>query len=144
MAMLEPLSLAAAREVAEKFALSRGEVRRITTNKNIKPAFIHQLCADNIRSSRIYRLLEPLSYEVIVMLKAKYRNKNLLRHIEDFFSIYNGMRICICGDDLKRLGIKPGPHYQQILRRILDARLDGRVKTKEEELALARRLARPS
>ena len=75
------------------------------------------------------------------MLRVKYRNKKLLRYIEVFFTTYNGMRIRISGDDLKSLGLKPGPRYQKIFRKILDARLNGSVKSREEEIALVRRLA---
>ncbi len=140
MAMLESLDAPAVKKIAKKFALSRGETKRLLTAKNIKPV-ARQLSMLNIRPSRVYHLLEPLSYEVIIMLRVKYRNKKLLRYIEVFFTTYNGMRIRISGDDLKSLGLKPGPRYQKIFRKILDARLNGSVKSREEEIALVRRLA---
>ena len=37
------------------------------------------------------------------------------------------------GHDLKRRGIPPGPKYNEILRRLRAAWLDGEVKTEEEE-----------
>jgi poly(A) polymerase len=45
------------------------------------------------------------------------------------------------GDDLLRHGIAPGPVYRGLLARIRDAQLDGEVRTREEALALADRLA---
>jgi len=142
MALLEFLDARQAKKIAKKFALSQGETKRILVNKNIKPAFLRKLRASGTSPSCIYHLLEPLSYESIIMLRAKYHNKNLLKHIDAFFGSYNGTRIHISGDDLKHLGLKPGPRYQKIFRKILDARLNGAVKDKEGENALALRLAR--
>ncbi len=46
----------------------------------------------------------------------------------------------VTGDDLLALGVAPGPRLGEILRAIDDARLEGRVRTREEAVALARRL----
>ena len=46
----------------------------------------------------------------------------------------------ITGDFLKQQGLPPSPAYQQILNKLLDARLDGQVRTASEEEALARKL----
>ncbi len=51
------------------------------------------------------------------------------------------VRPTLGGDDLIRMGIPPGPAHGRILREILAARLDGIVKTPEEEAEMARRLA---
>jgi tRNA nucleotidyltransferase (CCA-adding enzyme) len=48
----------------------------------------------------------------------------------------------IGGEDLKRLGLAPGPAYARILEQVLLAKIDGRARTRRQELALARRLAR--
>ena len=37
------------------------------------------------------------------------------------------------GDDLRKLGVQPGPLYRAILEALLDAKLDGRVQTHTEE-----------
>ncbi|MFA4983847.1 MAG: hypothetical protein WC559_00840 [Candidatus Omnitrophota bacterium] len=140
-ALLESLGAAGARRVARKFALSKGEAKRILTANDFKPDFLRRLSSADTKPSRIYRMLEPLSYEAIIMLRAKYPKRGLLKHIDNFFAVYNGMRISVSGHDLRKLGVAPGPRYQKIFRRILDARLNGTVRTKEEENALAKRLA---
>ncbi|PIX86380.1 MAG: hypothetical protein COZ32_03700, partial [Nitrospirae bacterium CG_4_10_14_3_um_filter_53_41] len=45
----------------------------------------------------------------------------------------------LTGQEIRKLGFKPGPIYQRILNRLMDARLDGQVKTKEEEIRLIRK-----
>jgi hypothetical protein len=47
----------------------------------------------------------------------------------------------VTGDDLKLLGLAPGPAYREILDSLRDAQLDGKIATREEALALARQLA---
>src|SRR5262249_26964289 len=46
----------------------------------------------------------------------------------------------LTGHDLAALGIKPGPLYKKLLDIVYEAQLDGTVKTKEEALALVKRL----
>ena len=46
----------------------------------------------------------------------------------------------IDGEYLKSLGLKPSPLFSKLLRRVRDARLDGKVQTLEEEKALVDRL----
>jgi len=43
----------------------------------------------------------------------------------------------ITGDDLKQLGIPPGPAYREVLEAIRDAQLEKRITTRDEALALA-------
>jgi len=140
MGLMDSLNNNAARSISKKFVFRKGEEKIILSSKKVDPGFIRKLCGDKITPSRVFNLLEPLSYEVILLLKAKFKNRNLQRHIEDFLKIYNAMRISISGDDLHRLGLAPGPVYQSIFTKVLNARLQGKVHSKEEELALAKRV----
>jgi tRNA nucleotidyltransferase (CCA-adding enzyme) len=44
------------------------------------------------------------------------------------------------GEELKQLGLQPGPHFKKILDRLMDERINGTIKTAAEERVLARRL----
>lgn len=50
----------------------------------------------------------------------------------------------ITGDDLLALGVPPGPRIGEILRLVDDARLEGRIRTREEALEFARSFPGPS
>ncbi|MDI6606061.1 MAG: hypothetical protein QME65_02835 [Candidatus Omnitrophota bacterium] len=140
MGLIDPLRVKDTEEVCKKFAFRRGETKRILSFKNIKRKFVLQLSKSRINPSRIFSLLEPLSYEAILLVKAKYKKPNLKKHIEDFFEIYNGIRIYVSGKDLGGMGVAPGPVYKKIFTRVLNAKLNGQVKTKEQELDLIRKL----
>jgi tRNA nucleotidyltransferase (CCA-adding enzyme) len=60
--------------------------------------------------------------------------------IHEYLDRLRGVRTRVSGRDLAALGLSPGPRYREVLERLLAARLDGEVATREEELALARRL----
>jgi tRNA nucleotidyltransferase (CCA-adding enzyme) len=77
-----------------------------------------------------------LTYEIILLLKSKYKNLNFQKNIKKFLRDYDGAHLYITGDDLHRLGIAPGPDYRRILNKVLEAKLNGKVKTKKEELAM--------
>ena len=44
----------------------------------------------------------------------------------------------LTGDDLIQMGIKPGPVFKTVLQSIRSARLNGLVKTREDELTLVK------
>lgn len=130
------------RRILRRFAFQRGEEKRILTHKKINSKFIAGLSKEKIKPSKVFEFLDPLSFEAILMLKAKYKNRNIKRQIESFLKDYNRVRICISGHDLHRLGLAPGPGYQKIFKKVLDAKLNGLVKTKEEEMVLLKKLAK--
>lgn len=142
MALIDSLSINDLKLICKKFVFRRGEEKRMSSYKKINRKFILELSKKKIKPSKIFILLEPLSYEVILLVKAKYKNRRIQQHIEDFFRVYNGMRIYISGHDLHKLGVAPGPNYRKIFRKVLNTKLDGLVKTKREELELIKKLAK--
>jgi poly(A) polymerase len=47
----------------------------------------------------------------------------------------------ITGEDLIEMGLKPGPLFKTILDQVREAQLDGAIHTREQALAMARRIA---
>lgn len=87
----------------------------------------------------VYVLLEPFSLEVLLYLMALEEKREKRKLLADHISRNRHLRPILKGKDLKALGIPPGPHYQQILRRLLQARLLGEVEKKEDEVELVKR-----
>lgn len=141
-ALLEGTNSASIRSICKNFAFRRGEEKRILSYKKVANRIAGELGRQKIEPSEVFSLLEPLSYEVIILLRAKYKNANLRKHILRFLRVYNGMRIAIGGNDLAGLGIKPGPHYQKIFRKVLRAKLNGSVSSQEEELGMIKKITR--
>ena len=139
-ALLEPLALAQIKMVICRLGLRKGEQKRIVSYCQGRKKFISSLSKKQVRPEQIFSLLEPLSYETIILLSAASQNKNFKKYLADFFKIYNGMRLCVSGNDLGCLGVLPGPEYQKIFAKVLVAKLNGRVRNRQAELALIRKL----
>jgi len=134
------LSVREVERVVRAYAFRRSESQRIMGLRRNAARIEKILSRKGVRPSVVYKALEPLSYEVILGIGALSGCRAVRRAIKDFLLRFNGQRIHVTGEDLKAMGLKPGPAYKCILERLLLARLDGRVATKEEELAAARRL----
>ena len=139
MCLLEGMSKTKIDDFLNRFSFKKGEKKRILSYVTGGEKIIDKL-KHKLKPSIIYRYLEPLSYEVILMFLAKSEDKNLKRNIEDFLKIYNNVRLKIGGNDLKKLGINEGPDYQNILKKLLYAKLDKGINTKEEELNFVKSL----
>jgi tRNA nucleotidyltransferase (CCA-adding enzyme) len=89
--------------------------------------------------SRMHRWLAEVSVEVILALMAVVGRPELRKAIGDFLTAKERVRPFLGGDDLRALGIQPGPVYRDILNSILYARLDGHVQSRDDELRFVRR-----
>lgn len=137
--LIDDMAIEEKREFCRRFSLSKGETKRILSYEKAILRLKNML-KKKVPPSRIYKCLEPLSYEIILLLNAKYKNKILHKNIKDFFNIYNGVRIYTTGNDLAKLEIRPGPRYKSILTKILYAKLDHKINSPEEELEFIKKL----
>ncbi|MBI5136256.1 MAG: CBS domain-containing protein [Nitrospirae bacterium] len=91
----------------------------------------------------VYRTLHGAPPEVLVRLMAATGSDPVRQSVSLYLSQLADMRVALSGDDLEALGIAPGPVYREILERLLWARIEGRVATRDEELARVREWYRP-
>jgi tRNA nucleotidyltransferase (CCA-adding enzyme) len=68
------------------------------------------------------------------------KRKAVKKAISHFFTDLRRMKLSLKGRDLKQMGLKPGPVYRQVMGAVLDARLDGALKSKKDEIEFARQL----
>lgn len=132
--LLDGLDLEAAKKICADFAFSRGDTRRIVSYFDSHSEVIKRLSEKNIRPSSVYHLLEPLSFEVIVLIMAKQNKSDIIKKINEYLLVHNGIRLAVDGSDLKELGFVPGPHFKEMLVKTLYAKIDKVVKDKDEEI----------
>ena len=82
----------------------------------------------------IYRTLSPLPAEVLLYAMAKTKSEKTKRAISTFFTKLKGTEVFLKGKDLIAMGFKPGPSFKEIFEGILEAKLEGDVSTKEDEI----------
>jgi tRNA nucleotidyltransferase (CCA-adding enzyme) len=148
MALFEYLTYGQVSAICNKFVFRGSETLRILSCKRHAAHLMGVLGSGAMmKPSRIYRLLEPMSFESILfvmaraaLIKTKSRGDAVRSRITDFLSFYNGTRTRITGSDIKAMGLKPSPDFGRMLKEVLYGRIDGRLKTKKDELAYVGRL----
>ena len=90
--------------------------------------------------SSIYARLRPFSRGARFVLSVLADSPRVIARIALYESRLSRITPTLTGDDLKAMGLPPGPVYRAIIDRVRDALLDGQIATPEEEQALARSL----
>jgi tRNA nucleotidyltransferase (CCA-adding enzyme) len=93
-----------------------------------------------VSDSAIYRKLNGFKIESILFMMAVAKKKAVKKSISHFFTDLRRTQLSLKGRDLKKMGLKPGPVYRQVMEAVLDAKLDGTLKSKKDEIEFARRL----
>lgn len=136
MVILRELSPSEIYGFGRDFALRKGEVKRLKSGKT-DIIRIEKFLSKNsgLFASSIYKKLQPFSYEVILLAYLSAKSLLARRRIMDFLTHYNELKLSISGNDLLDLGASAGPRFKKILNDALFAKINGRVKTKDDELA---------
>jgi len=93
-----------------------------------------------VNRSEIYHWMADLPVELLLYMMAKTVNDEVKKFISLYFTQLRNMRCEITGNDLRKLGVPSGPRYREILEKVLDARLNDLVRSREEELRYVRQL----
>jgi len=92
-----------------------------------------QLADPKSKPSAVYRLLEGYSLTALTACLIAADSPMARQNVALFLDKLRFTKTMLTGDDLIEMGIAPGPRIKEILDKLLDARLDGRVKTREDE-----------
>lgn len=96
-----------------------------------------ELESPGLAPSEIYDLLygyHTIAYAVNIIAAAAVAAEN----IELYLNVLRHVTPALSGADLKRLGIKQGPKIKEVLQKLREARLDGKINSKKEEEAWVR------
>ncbi len=89
-------------------------------------------------NSQLFQWLSGLRLEILLFMMAAAPDDDVRKWLSRFVNRLRHTRIVLDGGDLIALGLAPGHRFRQIFKVLLDARLDGLVETKADELALVR------
>jgi tRNA nucleotidyltransferase (CCA-adding enzyme) len=90
--------------------------------------------------SAVTHALEPFPLRVVAAVWAASEEGPIRRHLIEYGRQWRRVETALTGNDLKEMGLKPSPLFGHLLGRLKDARLDGRVSCRAEEVALIRTL----
>ena len=116
--------------VVEQFVLVRDESLAAIKNMN------------SPKDSELYGLFSPLQPEIALTLVALRGKKANRVPLQRYFTRALNVAPELTGDDLIEMGIGPGPAIGEILKRLRLAKIDGEVRTREDERAVAQNILR--
>lgn len=93
-----------------------------------------------VRQSQLYALLHGVPSELLLYGLARSGQEELRKLVSLFLTRLVNVRPLVDGSELLAMGVERGPAVRRMKERLLAARLDGEVASRDEELELARRL----
>ena len=89
----------------------------------------------------IYRRLNPLSLEGVQIAGALALDDDAQYNVQRYLRKWRHVRPVLKGRDLARLGVPPGPQVGSLLEDLREARLQERIRTRQEEEAFVKEWA---
>jgi tRNA nucleotidyltransferase (CCA-adding enzyme) len=100
-----------------------------------------QLDNPSIKNSEIFSLLKDVEAPAVQVNQLYAKTPAVRRNLRLYLRKLAHIKPSVTGSSLTQWGVKQGPLVGTILSKLLEAKLDGEVKTRAEEERLARRLA---
>ena len=147
MALCDGLTAAEFREVCLRLAIAGRLAERLCSQRRQVAATLSAIKrrlkqAPEAGDSQLYLWFSGLSLEMQLYLAAKASNEQIRRAVSHYLTHLRSVAPFLNGDDLRALGLPPGPQFRRVKERLLEARLDGDVQSRDEEVALAVSLIR--
>ncbi len=122
-------------QLIARLKLPKSLAQALRDTASIKANFA-SLASPELAPSSICRLLHGYSPLAVTASSLAGDSSVARQHIQLFLNKLRYVKSALTGDDLKRMGIAPGPRIKEILNLLHEARLDGKVTSKhgEEEL----------
>ncbi|MBC2715082.1 MAG: CBS domain-containing protein [Desulfobacteraceae bacterium] len=86
--------------------------------------------------SDIYKELKDLKIELLLYIMSITTHQQLIKNISYYVTDLRNVKLSVSGKDIEQLGLPPSPVYGKILSAVMDAKLNGLVKSNKEELDL--------
>ncbi|HXX59636.1 MAG TPA: CCA tRNA nucleotidyltransferase [Dehalococcoidales bacterium] len=119
-----------------------GTIKKVLRDSNRLKKTLEKLDDDGMANSEIYKILNGFSASAAITNALATSSPAVRKNLRVYLDELRYVKIKLTGSDLAALGIKQGPGMQTILNALLDARLDGKVKTRRDEERMALKIAK--
>ncbi|MBD2356731.1 CBS domain-containing protein [Tolypothrix sp. FACHB-123] len=117
-------------KVAKNLQMQEDSISRLQKLADVETKVTASLSTVKL-PSQIVNLLRQYDVEMLILI-ALQSPRNIRRQIWHYLTVWANIQPIINGNDLKKLGYKPGPQYRQILDDLLTATLDGVITNQAE------------
>jgi len=124
-------------EIATRLRLPKA-ITRVVRETAIIREQLPWLDVAEMAPSAIYNLLNGYTPAAITANYLAAESPLIRQHIDNYLHRLCYVRTVLSSQALKLMGVRPGAQFGKVLKWLHDARLDGRVSTKQEEEALVK------
>lgn len=140
-ALLKDLNYEEQKKVCQKFMFSgRQKGKILASRENECDSLTGFTKKGKQLPSRMCSFFAGRSLEELILINVKVDSAFFRKNTGDFITVYSKIKPSLTGEDLKKLGLKPSPFLGEILKRVREAKIDGLLKSKTDELNFARKL----
>ena len=143
MALLNRCSYKVCEQICDRLKVPLKE-RSILLEKRYKAEKQLHLIENSLNHTKqdLYWALINFKTEYILYMMALAKDEEIRKAISNFYTHQRSIRPYIKGRDLLKIGLPPGPVFSIVLNQVLNAKLDGQLKTKKEEVRFATQYAK--
>ena len=135
LGLTSSLSDTALNNLAERMQVQDKEIlSMISARQEVRQALKELSQLRDKENYSLYRTLSSFPPEILLYGMAKTRSEKIKRSISTFFTKLRETEVFLKGKDLINMGYKPGPFFKEIFDSILEAKMEGDVSTKEDEV----------
>jgi tRNA nucleotidyltransferase (CCA-adding enzyme) len=122
------------RALARRLKLTNGETEILVQVVTLR-LLERQLNNPNLAPSRVVELLERFDDAALAVFAIATDSPQASGYVDRYRAEWCAVQAELTGNDLKAMGLPAGPRYKEILRSLRAQRLDGKIKTRQEEEA---------
>jgi len=141
MILLSDLGLLELDRISQILELTRAQRSLLKKYVRLDKEKILSLLSKKLSVSKIYDRLNNFDFEIVVCLHLLAKGQ-ARRNLDLYLKKLVGLRLEVTGKDIKTLGIAQGPQIGHLLERLKKARLEGKVKTREDEIRYIKKIRR--
>jgi tRNA nucleotidyltransferase (CCA-adding enzyme) len=119
-----------------------GTLVRVVQDTLLLKAAQAEMYRPGLAPSRIYELVKGYIHTALIANLIATDSPEVERYISVYLRNLNCIQPILAGEDLLRLGIQPGPRVGEILQVLREARMDGWITTRQDEVNLVKKASR--
>lgn len=102
---------------------------------------LKELSSPGLAPSLVYEILHGYSLIAIEANALGAGSETAAEHIGLYLNVLRHVNPALTGEDLLKLGVPEGPKIKEVLQRLREARLDGKIDSRKDEEQVVRKLS---
>ena len=147
MALCDGLTATEFRDACSRLAIAGRLAERLCSQRHMVSTTLSAIKrrlkqAHDVSNGQLYLWFSDLTLEMLLYLAARASSEEIRRSVSLYLTRLRSVVPLLSGDDLHALGMEAGPQFRRVKDRLLEARLNGEVTSRDEEEVLAVSLIR--